>query len=154
MKGSRTLFFWCHGRAQSAAAEGCRNKKSIKTPAGVFMLFLFAREARRTAPRQRAEARKSDVRINGATLRRLYRAIFPPPSGGTPNFGNAQPPPMWEGVGRENLIIAFAQRIPFKKVRRRCIFFISLVGFLHAPSPRGEGRGGVAKNSMSAANSL
>ena len=37
-------------RAQSAAAEGGRNESGRKTPEGVFLLILFAREARRTAP--------------------------------------------------------------------------------------------------------
>ena len=37
---------------------------------------------------------------------------FPPPLGGYPNFGNAQPPPMWEGAGGGSLQIACAKRIP------------------------------------------
>ena len=63
------------------------------------MLFSFAREARRTALRQRAEARKSDVRINGAALSKLYRAIFPPPLGGNLSFGDADPLPCGRGQG-------------------------------------------------------
>ena len=62
---------------------------------------------------------------------------------------------MWKGgQGDRSLMIAFAKRIPFKKVRRRSQIFTVQLSFLHTPSPRGEGRRGVAKNSMSEANTL
>ena len=42
----------------------------------------------------------------------------------------------------------------FIKVRHALIFSKHIKGFLRTPSPRGEGRGGVTKDNMSAANTF
>ena len=83
----------------------------------------------------------------------MVRYTIPPPLGGTPALSYAEPPPMW-GAGGRSLKIAFAQRIPYIKVGRRSQIFTELHNFLPTPSPQGEGRGGVTKNSIRAANSF
>ena len=50
--------------------------------------------------------------------------------------------------------ISFAPRIPFKEVRCASQSCTSLLSSLRAPSPRGEGRGGVTKSSMSVSEFL